>query len=373
MKLISVAITGSSGFIGKNLKQRFAELENFDVRIISHKASIPELTKIIKGVDAVYHLAGVNRPDEEHEFMSGNIDFTNLLLSILKKNNSKAKVIFSSSTQVNLRNAYGESKLKAENVLIQYSCETGSKISILRLPNVFGKWCLPNYNSVVSTFCFNLHNGIPLMINDPSKLVDLIYIDDLIDYFVKLLNCNHSDDLFRKSVPVTTISIGKLEKKLKFFKESRANLIIGHVGKGFDRALYSTFMSYMPPEQFAYSVPTFRDQRGTFVEMLKTQDSGQFSFFTAEPNATRGEHYHHTKSEKFLVVSGTAMFKMRNILTDEIVTYQTNGTEGKIIETIPGWAHNITNIGDSTLVLMLWANEIFDSNKPDTIQMKVDL
>jgi UDP-2-acetamido-2,6-beta-L-arabino-hexul-4-ose reductase len=268
-------------------------------------------------------------------------------------------------------NAYGISKKLAEDALIQLHASTQVSVYLYRLPNVFGKWARPNYNSVVATFCHNIAQGLPIRIDDPSKLIPLIYIDNLLESFISVLS-NLQSGVTRSVVsPEYSISVGDLASQIEAFPRSRGSLMSEEVGNGLTRALYATYLSYLKPEQFAYEVPAYEDSRGRFVEMLKTKNSGQFSFFTAHPGITRGGHYHHSKSEKFLILQGLARFGFRNIVTNEAYELIVDGLAPKIVETIPGWTHDITNIGENELIVMLWASEAFDRARPDTIANKV--
>ena len=263
------------------------------------------------------------------------------------------------------RQAYGQSKLLAEKSVEQYGNDTGSAYYIYRFPNVFGKWCKPNYNSFVATFCYNTLNGLDITIDDPLAQVILVYIDDVCHSLISLLDGSVNNG-FKTVVPEYPTTVGEVADLLLAFKESRGNLITENVGTGLCRALYSTYLSYMSPEQFSYAIPSYGDERGVFSEMLKTKEAGQFSFFTAHPGITRGGHYHHTKNEKFLVVRGKALFKFEHITSGERYELQTNSSSPRIVETVPGWSHDITNIGDEEMIVMLWANEIFDREAPDT-------
>jgi UDP-2-acetamido-2,6-beta-L-arabino-hexul-4-ose reductase len=242
----------------------------------------------------------------------------------------------------------------------------GVRTYIYRLPNVFGKWCKPNYNSVVATFCYNISQDLPIQINDSSKVLHLVYVDDVVNGFLELL-ASDIETCIQTIQPEYSITLGQLAEHIRAFKASRTTGITEPVGVGFDRALYSTYVSYFKPEQFSYPLVKHADPRGEFVEMLKTQHAGQFSYFTAHPGITRGGHYHHTKTEKFLVIRGTALFRFRHMISNDRFEQITNGEVPTVIDTVPGWTHNITNIGDSEMIVMLWANEIFDSQKPDTI------
>jgi UDP-2-acetamido-2,6-beta-L-arabino-hexul-4-ose reductase len=370
---MKVLITGSNGFIAQNLIVRLNELDGFEVVTFSRQTPVQQLSELVSDIDAVVHLAGVNRPPIPEEFVSGNTGLTQDLCKALLDGGRQVPVIFTSSTQAALDNAYGKSKLDAELALRAYAAQSGAAVYIYRLPNVFGKWCKPNYNSAVATFCHNIANGLPIQINDTSAALSLVYVDDVVDAFVNVLT--HKQDIETTefySVPVLyQTTVGQLAQQLEAFRNSRTSLITEQVGTGLVRALYSTYMSYLSPDDFAYEVPKFGDPRGVFVEMLKTKDSGQFSYFTAHPGITRGGHYHHTKTEKFLVIKGQARFGFRHVLTDETYELFTSGDQPMIVETIPGWSHDITNIGTEEMVVMLWANEIFDRDRPDTITSKV--
>jgi len=250
-------------------------------------------------------------------------------------------------------------------------------VNIFRLANVFGKWARPNYNSAVATFCHNISRGLPININDPVAPLHLVYIDDVVESFLQCIpkcvsnSSRETTDTFAQAGPVYITTVGDVASTLRSFSESRRSLVTPHVGVGLTRALYSTYLSYLPSDSFSYGVPVHSDSRGDFVEMLKTPNCGQFSYFTARPGVTRGEHYHHSKTEKFLVIKGTAHFGFRNVMTAESSELVIRGGEAKIVETVPGWTHNIKNIGNDELIVMLWANEIFDRERPDTIAMKV--
>lgn len=271
----------------------------------------------------------------------------------------------SSSTQAERDNAYGQSKRLAEQAVEQYGQKTQAPYFIYRFPNVFGKWCRPNYNSFVATFCYNTLNDLEITIHDPNAQVTLVYIDDVCAHLISLLE-GGSESGYKSVTPEYPTTVGQVADLLRAFKASRDNLVTENVGTGLTRALYSTYLSYMKPEQFSYSIPSYGDERGVFSEMLKTKQAGQFSFFTAHPGITRGGHYHHSKNEKFLVLKGKARFKFEHIATGERHELYTDSSSPQIVETVPGWSHDITNIGDEEMVVMLWANEIFDREAPDT-------
>ncbi len=370
---MKVLITGSDGFIAKNLIVRLGEMEGFETVTFSRQTPELQLHELVSDINAVVHLAGVNRPPSPEEFVTGNTGLTQSLCQALLECGRKIPVIFTSSTQAALDNPYGKSKLEAEQALRDYATQTGASVYIFRLPNVFGKWCKPNYNSAVATFCHNIAKNLPIQINDSNAPLSLVYVDDVIDEFIRILTNNPYPDAaeFCTVLIKYQTTVGELAKQLEAFRDSSHSLITEKVGVGLVRALYSTYMSYLPPDAFAYEVPKFGDPRGVFVEMLKTKDSGQFSFFTAHPGITRGGHYHHSKTEKFLVIKGLARFGFRHILTNETYELFTSGEQPRIVETIPGWAHDITNVGEEEMIVMLWANEIFDRDRPDTIASTV--
>ena len=368
---MKVLITGANGFIGKNLQVRLRE-EKIPFLLHTKDNSVDDLVSNLRKVDFVVHLAGVNRPKDEAEFKVGNEDLTELIAKTLEKNENRAPVLFSSSIQAEKDNLYGLSKLGAENALRRLQESAGNTIYNYRLPNVFGKWSRPNYNSVVSTFCYNIANDIPIRIDNPDSKVNLVYIDDVVNSFIEIMRGEHQGEYCLPEVsPVYETTVGELSEQLTKFKNMRESGIAEPVGVGFVRALYSTYISYYSPEQFSYELVKHEDPRGVFVEMLKTKDSGQFSFFSAHPGVTRGEHYHHSKNEKFLVLKGCARFGFRHVVTGETYSVETSGDNPVVVETVPGWSHNITNVGDDEMFVMLWANEIFDREKPDTIGHRV--
>ncbi|XKH01352.1 NAD-dependent epimerase/dehydratase family protein [Marinobacter nauticus] len=366
-----VMVTGANGFIGKNLLMHFREKGDFEVVPFTREHSVHDLPKLLEGVDWVVHLAGINRPEDPAEFQTGNADLTQALCDAVEQAGREIPIIYSSSIQVDRDNDYGNSKRGAEDSLLVLNEKTGNSVYIYRLPNVFGKWARPNYNSVVATFCHNIARGLPVQINDPLAVVKLVYVDDVIASFLSLMEFGDQKGPFVQVEPTYEIAVGELADQLNRFKATRDNLVTEPVGKGLVRALYSTYVSYLPPESFTYKVPQHGDERGVFVEMLKTADSGQFSFFTAHPGVTRGGHYHHSKTEKFLVIKGEACFRFRDMLTGEFYELFTSGESPEIVETVPGWTHDITNVGDTELVCMLWANEIFDRENPDTFACPV--
>ena len=370
---MKVLVTGAEGFIGKNLVIRLGELSSFDVIKSIRSDSEDILRAQLANAGAVIHLAGENRPKDSNDFKVGNAQLTDRICELLTELELKIPILFSSSTQATENNDYGISKRLAETSIENYSKLSGNSAAIYRLPGVFGKWCKPNYNSVVATFCYNRAHGLGIRVDDPGYLIKLVYVDDVIDSFIEWLHGPFLSGLTRNTInPEYEIHLGELAKQIEEFPNSRKSLVSERVGTGFLRALYSTYVSYLPTDKFEYTIPCHGDERGVFVEMLKTKDSGQFSFFTAHPGITRGGHYHHTKTEKFLVIKGSAKFRFRHILTDEVFSVNTSGKTPTIVETIPGWSHDITNNGGDELIVMLWANEIFDHDKPDTIASVIE-
>lgn len=367
---MKILVTGANGFIGKNLCLQLEEQDYKEIIKIGREQSQADLDKAIEAADFIYHLAGVNRPQHEEKFKQGNTDLTSYIITKLLALNHKTPILLASSSQAIQKNAYGVSKALAEDIVLDYSRKSGASAYIYRLPNVFGKWCRPNYNSVVATFCYNIANDLPISVNDPNAQVNLVYIDNVCEHFIHHLE-NHEISGIQTIKPVYLKTVGEIADTLKSFKESKESLVTENVGKGFLRALYSTYISYYSVEQFAYSLPSYIDPRGAFCELLKTKEAGQFSFFTAHPDVTRGGHYHHTKNEKFLVIQGKANFRFKHMITKEFYELEVSGEDFKVVETIPGWTHDITNVGSSELIVMLWANEIFDRNKPDTFASKI--
>lgn len=375
---MKVLITGSEGFIGKNLQLHLSERKDLQVVCFSRANAAADLPDLLNGVDLVFHLAGVNRPQDPQDFVRGNVDLTSALCQAVARladaSGKRIPIIYTSSSQASLANPYGQSKRSAEEALAAVALSHEVPVHIFRLPNVFGKWCKPNYNSAVATFCHNIARGLPIQVNDPAAAVTLVYVDDVIERFMQLMNGADAAvglDGFSAVAPQYTTTVGELARQIQAFKDSRNTLQTERVGTGLVRALYSTYVSCLPVESFTYTVPHYADPRGVFVEMLKTPDCGQFSFFTAHPGITRGGHYHHSKTEKFLVIKGQARFKFRHMQTGQTHEVLTTGDKSEIVETVPGWTHDITNMGAEEMIVMLWANEVFDRARPDTFACPV--
>jgi UDP-2-acetamido-2,6-beta-L-arabino-hexul-4-ose reductase len=310
--------------------------------------------------------------------VAGNVDLTQALCRavgvIAVATGKKVPVVYTSSTQADRDNAYGASKLGAENALFELQRKYGVPVHVFRLPNVFGKWCKPNFNSVVATFCHNISRNLPVQINDAFMQLTLVHVEDVISCFLQVMDGSYEADnseYFKTVSPQFSSTIGELARLIQSFKETRETLMTDRVGDGFLRALYSTYVSYLPVESFAYSIHRYADKRGDFVEILKTPDCGQISYFTSLPGSTRGGHYHNIKTEKFLVIKGEARFKFKHMQTGELHEVLINGDISNIVESVPGWAHEITNIGKTELIVMLWSNEVFQRERPDTIACDV--
>jgi UDP-2-acetamido-2,6-beta-L-arabino-hexul-4-ose reductase len=359
-------VTGSEGFVGKNLCLHLRENGFNDIATLTRRSTEAERTSSVAAADFIFHLAGTNRSSDVSDFAVGNLELTATLCRILTAAGRATPIVYASSTQAASDNPYGRSKAGAEAVIERYAATVGTRVHILRLNNIFGKWSRPDYNSVVSTFCYNIARGLPIYVHDPSSPLSLIYIDEVVKAMAAFLSSGTAGEQALRDMPVYGTTVGALADQLRAFDNSRQNLVTEPVGTGLVHALYATYVSYLPTDRFGYTVLRYTDPRGTFIEMLKTRDSGQFSCFTAHPGVTRGGHYHHSKTEKFLVIRGRALFKFRHIITGERLELHTTGDSPQIVETVPGWSHDITNVGDVEMIVMLWANEVFDRLRPDT-------
>lgn len=369
---MNILVTGAKGFVGKNL---VAELKNrgyeniFEIIRESEPTLLEEYTQ---KCDFVFHLAGVNRPKDEAEFTEGNVDFTSQLLKLLKKHNNTAPVLLTSSIQAERDNPYGRSKKAGEDLLFNYAIETGATVYVYRLPNLFGKWSRPNYNSVVATFCHNIARGLEIQINDPEVELNLCYIDDVINEFVNALEGNPTKETDYCVVPIThQIKLGELAELIKSFKESRNNRYVPDMGDAFTKKLYSTYLSFLPEDKLSYDLTMHVDERGSFTEFLRTVDRGQVSINVSKPGITKGNHWHHTKNEKFLVVSGEGLIRFRHIDSDEIIEYRVSGKKLQVVDIPVGYTHSIVNVGETDLVTVMWVNEPFDPENPDTYFLEV--
>jgi UDP-2-acetamido-2,6-beta-L-arabino-hexul-4-ose reductase len=365
-----IVVTGGNGFIGKNLRLRLSEEGQTNVVSLTRTSTQAEWEAALSGADIVFHLAGVNRPQDPVDFMCGNFELTARICTLLEAAGNHTTLVLSSSTQAMVDNPYGRSKVAAERAVIDYAERTGARTVVMRLPNVFGKWARPDYNSVVATFCYNLLHDLPITIHDEDAPLRLVYIDDVVDTMLTLLS-SRAVSRWLDVMPVYDTTVGEMAAILRAIAANRKTLTVPRVGVGLSRALHATFLSYVEPESFSYRIAQHVDARGSFSEFLRTVDSGQISIFTAHPGVTRGEHYHHTKTEKFLVVHGKARFAFRHVITGEIRSIEVSADSLEVVETVPGWAHSVTNISADEMIVLLWASEIFDSARPDTIPSKV--
>ena len=369
---MKVLVTGANGFIGKNLISELRNRSYNDIYEYDRDISPSLLDKYCKDAEFVFHLAGVNRPIEQIEFMEGNFGFTSLLLDTLKKHNNTCPVLISSSIQAELDNPYGKSKKAGEDLIFHYGETSKAKVLIYRFPNVFGKWCKPNYNSAVATFCHNIAHDLPIQINDRNAIMNLVYIDDVVNELISALEGNENKpDEFCEVPVVHTITLGEIVDMIYSFKTSREDKSVPDMSDSFTKKLYSTYLSYLPEDQFSYELKMNIDQRGSFTEFIKTPDRGQVSVNISKPGITKGNHWHHTKNEKFLVVSGSGVIRFRKIDSDEIVEYFVSGDKMEVVDIPTGYTHNIENLGDSDMVTIMWANESFDPEKPDTYYLEV--
>ena len=367
---MNVLITGSSGFIGKNLKVRLEKIKKYTVLEFNREHSEKDLYNAVKKAETIIHLAGENRPENIDAFEEVNHQLTKKICNFCREKDTKTHIIFSSSTQATQDNLYGKSKLAGEDELAELNNSTENLVNIFRFPGVFGKWCKPNYNSVVATFCNNIANNIPIKVNEKSTILNLIYIDDLVDQIIQVINFPENE-IFLDVKSVHQKTLGEVSQIITSFKEKRTKLYVANMEDPFIKALYATYVTYLPKEDFSYDLVSHEDERGIFVEFLKSKLSGQVSFLTSNPGVIRGEHFHNTKLEKLLVIKGKARFRFRSLDNNEKLEIFTDQEKLQVVESIPGWAHDITNIGESEMIVLLWANEIFDEERPDTFSHEV--
>ncbi len=365
-----VAVTGALGFIGRNLIVRLNE-HGYITRSIDRQTPRDEVCSALAESDFVFHLAGVNRPADPVEFMVSNRDYTAFVADAIAASDKQPLVVCSSTVETETHKEYCRSKRAGDAIMLDLAQRGAATVAIYRLPNVFGKWARPNYNSAIATFCHNLARDLPITIHDPKAPLPMLYVDDLIDQWLDLLQTPPQASGFVDPVGVHQTTVGAVAEQLRAFASGRRSGFVEDVGSGLGRALYATFVSTLPEAAFSYPIGAHVDSRGLFAEFLKTAASGQFSFLTAHPGVTRGGHYHHSKVEKFLVVQGHARFRFRHVLTGETYELQTSGELPMVVETIPGWAHDITNVGEELMTCLLWASEVFDPDHPDTVAMAV--
>jgi len=367
LKLKTVLITGSEGFVGKNLRAALQYHKDLRLLCFDVQNDPATLASLLDQADFVFHLAGVNRPQSPEEFQTGNTGLTEQICSHLSENNNKVAIAFSSSTQAAQENPYGASKRGAEDAVFAYGRTTGAQAHVFRLPNVFGKWCRPNYNSGVATFCYNIANDLPIQVNDPNVVMNLVYIDDVVNAFAALLDGTvDMEGRFCRVQPVHTAKLGEIVSLIHSFRDSRTSRSIPDMEDAFVKKLYSTYLSYLPEDQFNYPLKMNVDERGSFTEFIRTPDRGQVSINISKPGITKGNHWHHTKNEKFLVVSGQGLIRFRKIGTDVIIEYPVSGDKMEVVDIPTGYTHCISNTGETDMVTVMWCNEMYDPEKPDT-------
>jgi UDP-2-acetamido-2,6-beta-L-arabino-hexul-4-ose reductase len=364
---ITVLVTGSAGFVGRNLTATLSIRSSITLTSFDINDDPADLPSLVEAADFIYHLAGVNRPECPEEFSTGNAGLTQTIISCLVEYGKATPLLISSSAQAAQDNPYGISKREAEEAVFAYGRETGAPVYVYRLPNVFGKWCRPNYNSAVATFCHNIAHDLPIQVNDPSAMMNLVYIDDVVADFMAALDCKrHNNGSFCFVEPVHTIMLGEIADLIRSFRESRSNLGVPDMSDTFTKKLYSTYLSYLPQDGFSYPLRMNVDERGSFTEFIKTLDRGQISVNISKSGISKGNHWHHSKNEKFLVVSGHGIIRFRKIGSADIVSYAVCGEELEVVDIPTGYTHNITNSGKTDLVTIMWCNEIYDPEKPDT-------
>ncbi len=368
-----VLVTGSQGFIGRNLIATLSLHPDLEVLTFDVSDQPEALAQLVAQADFVFHLAGVNRPQDPSEFTTGNIGLTEQILDLLRAQGRPVPLLISSSTQAALDNPYGSSKRGAEAYVRAYGAETGVPVFVFRLPNVFGKWSRPNYNSVVATFCHNTAQGLPLEVHDPGREVSLVHVDDVVAEFIAAFRGTvHRDAQGEPAVPrVFTLTLGDLAGRIQHFPTTRLSREVPEVGDDLTRLLYSMYLTYLPADQFGYLLDTKRDPRGWLAEVLRGPAMGQIFVSVTRPGIARGNHWHHTKTEKFLVVSGDASIRFRQISGSEVIEYLVSGREPRVVDIPPGYSHSITNTGDSDLVTLFWASEPFDPARVDTYALPV--
>ena len=369
---MKILVTGSKGFIGRNLIEELKNRNYTDIYEFDIDTDISLLDQYCSDCDFVFHLAGVNRPKEEKDFMSGNFGFTSAILEELKKKKNTCPIMISSSTQSLLDNPYGKSKKAGEDLLFEYEKETGADVLVYRLPNVYGKWCRPNYNSAIATFCNNIANDLPITINNRETVMKLVYIDDVFNELINAMEGKGNKLGSYYKVPTEDeTTLGHIVDLLYSFKESRENKEIPDMSSHLTKSLYSTYLSYLPTDNFFYPLEMNIDNRGSFTEIIRTIDRGQFSVNISKPGITKGNHWHHTKNEKFLVVSGHCIIRFRRVGSNDIIEYDVNGNKLEVVDIPCGYTHNITNVGDEDSITFMWCNECFDPNNPDTYFLEV--
>lgn len=370
----TVLVTGAAGFIGKNLCARLELLTDISILRYTREQTLEDLAKFVREADFIFHIAGINRPKEDSEFTSGNQELTERIISDLRTANKKTPILLTSSVQAELNNPYGKSKLAAEDALLAWSKESGSPVYIYRLPGVFGKWCKPNYNSVVATFCHNIANNLPVQISDPSNKITLAYIDEVMDEFINKLDGDTKieKDGFYSMPRIFNVTLADLNSRIMALHNSRTTLVVPNLEDSLNKYLYATYISYLATDDFSYELQTNTDNRGWLAEFIKSKQFGQIFISKTKPGISRGDHWHHTKIEKFLVVEGDGEILFRNkIDSQDIISYKVSGDSPTVLDIPTGYVHSIKNIGSSDLITIFWANEILDKQRPDTYYEKV--
>jgi UDP-2-acetamido-2,6-beta-L-arabino-hexul-4-ose reductase len=368
---INVLVTGANGFIGRNLVLTLGREGAIETTGVDIDSTDEALKRALDICDIVIHLAGISRPSCEDEFEAGNVGSLATILSELTERKKHPLVVLSSSTQALLDNAYGRSKRRAEEMLLAYAAETGSSARIFRLPGVFGKWCRPDYNSVVATFCHNITRGLPIQITDPSREIELVHVDDVIVAFKSLVGGEATETAYVSVEPVFHVTLGHLASTLEAFRDTRKTLNQPDLSDPFLRRLYSTYMSYLPASGFSYAPELKSDARGALAELMKAKGYGQIFVSRTKPGVTRGNHYHDAKVEKFVVLEGEAVVRFRHMSTDEVAEYPVSGKEFSIIDIPPGWTHSLQNVGRGDMIVLFWSSEVFDAARTDTFPAKV--
>jgi UDP-2-acetamido-2,6-beta-L-arabino-hexul-4-ose reductase len=367
---MNVLVTGAHGFMGRNLTAHLKVCEGCEVTLFDVDDSPDDLRAGLEAADIVYHLAGVNRPQITEEFEIGNAGLTRDICRILRELSRTPVIVMSSSVQAELENPYGVSKRRAEDALREFAAQSGAHVCIYRLKNVFGKWCRPNYNSVVATFCHNIANDLPIQISDPGRELDLVYVDDVVKAFLAEMPI-HAESNGQPDIPSFNLTLGDLAGRIQSFHDMRTNLLTPDFAVRFNQQLYATYLSYVPDEARSQQLQIKADQRGGLAEFIKSKHFGQIFISRTRPGITRGNHYHHTKAEKFLVVEGNGIIRMRHIERAEVVEYRIRGEAFQVIDIPPGYTHSIENTGSGDMVTLFWASEIFDPDRPDTYFLPV--